>query len=185
MASFSDTPQHRVWHTKNFEFDTCNWELEIEVKRKQSTTITKNFLSKQLNVTANQIQNVAYCLCQGSANSGSRPKFAATFHNIGFCRMHSSNYFEALTFLKRALENYQDITFNAENDSNIATTLKIIEACHMHLCSCSNASAFKKREFKIDQNKTLNTNENSGITMKPSDIRLFFIRLYKYCVYNI
>ena len=83
--------------------------------------------------------------------------------SIGECHMRLCNYSDALTFLNRALNVFQNTTLNPDKDRSISDTLNNIGICQIKLCNYSDALTFLKRALIIYQNTALNPDKDRSI----------------------
>ena len=110
----------------------------------------------KINIAACDIVNVKY--------------EAAVLFEIACCYINLDNCFDALKFLNRALDIFQNTALNPDKDRNIAQTLGDIGTCHHHLCNYSDALTFLNRALDIFQNTALNPDKDRNIAQTLNNI---------------
>ena len=89
---------------------------------------------------------------------------------IGSCYVNLRNYSNALTFLIRALDIFQNTALNSDKDHNIAETLSCIGICHYQMRNYSDALTFLNRALDIFQNTALYPDRDHNIASTISNI---------------
>ena len=156
FPSFSKKSHHPMWHSHEFDFDTCIFELETEICKKFISTKTTAFSLNEFIVNAMNINNIA------------KELYLANLHD------------EALEFFEQALKIYQEITLDANKDGNIAEVVSNLGLCHLELCNYSNALTYLNFALEIFQNITLKSGENSNIAAILQNIGFCYKRLHNY-----
>ena len=100
--------------------------------------------------------------------------------SIRECHLKLRNYSDALTFLNRALDIFQNIALNPDKDRNIADTLNNIGNCHCYLRNYSDALRFLNRALDIFQNTALNPDKDRNIAGTLNNIGNCHIDLCNY-----
>ena len=199
LPSFSETPQHRIWYSTKFEFDTCILELETDVSWDLTTVKTTDFSLIQYQSIAKQVQKIADYLKDRKIydealefyenlqiyqniflDIAEVSSIATTLDDIGLCHEGLCNYSNALSFLKQALLLRQNKTFNADEDDNCAASMDSIGRCHIGLWNYSDALRSFKRALEIQQNIMLNSDKSSDIASLMNRIGVCHIHLRNY-----
>ena len=136
-------------------------------------------------ITSDTINDTSVKITDGQKNFGAdnfvnvRSKIEIHF-NIGICHLKLCNYSDALAFLNRALDIFQNIALNPDKDRDIADTLHHIGICHRRLCNYSDALAFLNRALDIFQHTALNPDKDRNIANTLGNIGICHNELCNY-----
>ena len=136
------------------------YEQLLKIYQNNNKMITNNVNNTGVIISYNKF-NIAAC------NIVNVEYEAEMLFNIINCYIHLCNYSDALTFLIRALDIFQNTTLNSDKNHNIAKTHRDIGICHYHLYNYSDALTFLNRALEIKQNTELNPDKdhNFAITL--------------------
>ena len=99
---------------------------------------------------------------------------------IGNCYFNLCNYSNALMFLNRALDIFQNTALNSDKNHNIASTLGNIGNCDIDLCNYADALTFLNRALDIKPNTALNPDKDHNIAITLSNIGICHLELCNY-----
>ena len=194
LPSFSEHLYKQESDLKRFNFDKCIEKLEKHInsslsiahdsKQKVSkkfalTSHTTSIHSSQIQILAEKLQekdkyNEALDFYQQLqkyySTQQTNPDTANIYQQIGICLLCSNRYKDALNYFSKALQNKQNITLNADIDTNLAITLHSIGHCHVRMQQYDDALKHLNRALKIEQNTTLNAGKDRNLAITLNSI---------------
>ena len=102
---------------------------QLQIIYNNSSKITNQSVNNTNVTNSDDRNNIAAC---NIVNVGTKTEI---LFNIAKCHYELCNYSDALKFLNRALDIFQNTALNPDEDRSIANTLGNIGICHRELCN--------------------------------------------------